>query len=93
MTSLNYKLLPRQHRQCFSRQVKQQRLEAFRQDTLHWQACDNGVNFALRTSAQLDSLDDIFKILAQGANHYLQNGVGAGNGVGKWVGSVLWVRI
>lgn len=45
------------------------------------------MNFAFRTSAQLDSLDDIFKILAQGANHYLQKGVGAGNGVGKWVGS------
>ena len=74
MTSLNYKYYrpPRHHRQCFSRQVKQQCLDAFRQDTLHWQKCESGINFALRTSTQLASLDDIYKIREQGAHHYFQ---------------------
>ena len=74
LTSLNYKYYrpSRRTQHCFSREVKQKCLDAFRQDTVYWQQCENGVNCALRSQSTINSLDQIHQILAQGAVHYFK---------------------
>ena len=74
LTSLNYKYYrpPRQQQHCFSREVKRKCLDEFRQGTLHWQQCENGINHALRSQSGLHSLGQIHQILAQGAIHYFK---------------------
>ena len=74
LTSLNYKLYrPSRSRLTFTRQVRQTCLAEFRQDTLQWQQCENGINHALRSCLSIDSLDDIYNVLSQGTMHYFHS--------------------
>ena len=74
MTSVNY----RHYRQArtlshrFPRQVKDRCIDEFRQDSPQWQYCANGVNHALRASADLNDLPALYRILHQGVLHYFQ---------------------
>ena len=77
LTSLNYKHFRPSRTQTskFSRQVKTQCIDEYRQDTLHWQQCSNGVNLALREATEIDDLHDLYNILNQGTIHYFNSGV------------------
>ncbi len=46
----------------------------FRQETLHWQSCETGLNYALRQATDLQDLDDLYDILSQGLMHYFPTG-------------------
>ena len=79
LTSLNYKFFrPSRSRQMFTRQVRQTCLAEFRQDTLHWQQCENGINHALRSHPNIDSLEDIYTVFSQGMMHFFINPTSAG---------------
>ena len=77
LTSLNYKHFRPSRTQTskFSRQVKTQCIDEYRQDTLHWQQCSNGVNLALREATEIADLHDLHNILNQGTIHYFDSGV------------------
>ena len=77
LTSLNHKHFRPSRTQTskFSRQVKTHCIAEYRQDTLHWQKCSNGVNLALREANEIDDLHDLYNILNQGTNHYFNPGV------------------
>ena len=71
LTSLNHKFFrPSRSRLMFPRQVRQTCLAEFRQDTLHWQQCENGINHALRSHPNIDTLEDIYTTFSQGMMHY-----------------------
>jgi len=76
ITSVNHKYFrqPQTSQSRFPRQVKDFCTTEFRQDTLHWQCCETGINYALRHATDLHELDDIYRILSQGLMHYFQPG-------------------
>ena len=92
ITSVNHKYFrpPRTSRHRVPRQVKEYCAQEFRQETVHWQCCENGINYALRQATGLQDLDDIYRILSQGLMHYFQPGVSqapqthSGFAVQKW---------
>ena len=49
----------------------------FRQDTIKWRQCANGISHALRTTVGIDPLDDIYEVLTQGTtfNHAISKGL------------------
>ena len=92
ISSVNHKYF-RQPRTCqtrFPRQVKDFCTTEFRQDTLHWQCCETGINYALRHATDLHELDDMYRILSQGRMHYfkygkkMQSRTQSGFAVQKW---------
>ncbi len=76
ITSLNYKHYKPSRAQTskLPRQVKTHCIAEYRQDTLYWQQCSNGVNFALRGASGLDDLHDLYNLLHQGTMHYFHHG-------------------
>ena len=92
ITSANHKYFrqPRTSQQSFPRQVKEFCTTEFRQDTIHWQCCETGINYALRQATDLHELDDMYRILTQGLLHYFRTGkliqsqTSSGFAVQKW---------
>ena len=48
-------------------------INEYRQETVHWQCCETGINYALRQATDLHDLEDIYKVLSQGLMHYFPN--------------------
>ena len=73
---MNHKFFrqPRTSQRRFPREVRELCITEYRQETVHWQCCDNGINHALRQATDLHELDDIYRILSQGLMHYFQTG-------------------
>ena len=76
ITSVNYRFF-RQSRNPtskFPRQVKTLCIDQSRHDSIHWQQCSNGINYALRSASDLTNLTDLYQILFPGTTHYFHNG-------------------
>lgn len=74
ITSVNHKYFrqPRTSHRRFPRQVRDLCINEYRQETVHWQCCENGINYALRQAPDLQDLEDIYQILSQGLMHYFK---------------------
>ena len=92
ITSVNHKYFrpPRQSHLRVPRQVKEYCTQEYRQETVYWQGCEQGINFALRQATDLHTLEDMYRILSQGLMHYFHSGASpasqtcSGFAVQKW---------
>ena len=76
ITSLNHKHYKTSRAQTskLPRQVKIKCIAEFRQDTLHWQQCSNGINNALRDASGIKDLSELYTLLHQGTMHFFHHG-------------------
>ena len=92
LTSVNYKYFrrPRTPQTRVPHQARELCINEYRQETVHWQSCANGIDYALRQANDLHDLGAICNILSQGLLHYFQidksqsNWSHAGFAVQKW---------
>ena len=92
ITSLNHKHYKPSRAQTskIPRQVKTQCIAEYRHDTLHWQQCSNGVNFALRDASGLEDLSDLYNLLHQGTMHYFHHGTERKSGTQSGFAELKW---